>query len=581
MGPTSSDRMTPDVGSKAASAADVRMQWAVRIPMRDGVHLSATLYIGNGARAAPAIFTLTPYIAQTYHDVGVQFAAQGYPFLSVDVRGRGNSDGAFQANGNEARDCYDIIEWLAQQPYCNGKVAMWGGSYSGYVQWAAAKEFPPHLATIAPAAAPFRGVDSPAPNNIFMPYRVQWLTLLAGRTSQEKIFADQPFWNQQFRRWFESGIAFRQLDTLLGSPSSIFQEWLDHPERDAYWDSFNPTAAQYAEIGLPVLSITGMYDTNQRGALRHHCEHLKHCSPQARARHYLIIGPWDHAGTRTPQSEFAGLSIGSAGLLDLLQLHVQWYRWVMQAGPKPPFLRKNVAYYVMDADIWRYADALDDVTARVLSLYLHSNGNASDLFGSGSLAPQEAAGAPDQYVHDPRDVSLARIESAMNPASRIDQRMVHAAQGRQFAYHSAPFDRDTEVCGFFSLEVWLAIDQPDTDFRAVVYEVAVDGNAIELTADTVRARYRSSLREQRLIETRKPLRYAFEHFAFVARRVRAGRRLRLVVGPIHSIFYQKNYNAGGSVSDETVEDARTVTVTLFHDASHPSALHVPLAHASG
>src|SRR5262245_39854539 len=131
------------------------MKWGVKIPLRDGVHLSATAYLPSGhAAPTPAIFTLTPYVGQTYHDRGLYFAEHGYPFLTVDVRGRGNSEGEFEPLIHEARDAFDVVEWLAQQPYCNGQVAMWGGSYGGYVQWAAAKELPPHLAAIAPAAAP-------------------------------------------------------------------------------------------------------------------------------------------------------------------------------------------------------------------------------------------------------------------------------------------------------------------------------------------------------------------------------------------------------------------------------------------
>src|ERR1700741_2910477 len=140
--------------------AQVKFQWGVKIPLRDGVKLNATVYTPRQQKEpAPCVFTLTPYISQSYHDRGVYFAAHGYPFLTVDVRGRGNSEGVFKANGNEARDGYDIVEWLARQPYCNGKVAMWGGSYAGYVQWAAATQLPPHLATIVPVASPFRGVD--------------------------------------------------------------------------------------------------------------------------------------------------------------------------------------------------------------------------------------------------------------------------------------------------------------------------------------------------------------------------------------------------------------------------------------
>ena len=128
---------------QAASPApeDVRFQWGVQIPLRDGVKLSANLYRPRGeSPPLPCVVTLTPYVAQSYHERGVYFAAHGYVFLSVDVRGRGNSEGVFTPFLQEARDGHDVVEWLARQPYCNGKVAMWGGSYAGYAQWASAKE---------------------------------------------------------------------------------------------------------------------------------------------------------------------------------------------------------------------------------------------------------------------------------------------------------------------------------------------------------------------------------------------------------------------------------------------------------
>lgn len=555
-----------------------RMIWGVKIPLRDGIHLNATVYLPEKqAEPAPAIFLLTPYVGQTYHDRGVFFAEHGYPFLTVDVRGRGNSDGVFKANGNEAQDGYDIVEWLARQPYCNGRVAMWGGSYSGYVQWCAAREFPPHLATIVPVAAPYRGVDSPMRNNIFGPYRIQWLTLLAGRTSQDRIFADLRFWNQQFRRWFESGTAFRRIDEFLGNSSPIFQQWLSHPEQDSYWDSFNPTAEQYAKLRMPVLTITGIYDGNQTGALTHYRQHMRNAAPEQRAHHYLVIGPWDHAGTRTPQARFVGLEVGPAALVDLPKLHLDWYAWVMQAGEQPAFLEKNVAYYVMGAEKWRYADTLEAVTSEVVPYFLSSTTNPTDVFTAGAMRPQGAGiDGTDSYVYDPRDISLAGLEATVDPENRVDQRMIHAAAGKQLVYHSAPFQTDTEISGFFSLTVWLAIDQPDTDFRVVIQEIAMDGSAVELCKESVRARYRESLREARLVGTQAPQRYELDSFMFVARLVRKGCRLRLVIGPLNSIFSQKNYNSGNAVADETMADARAVTVRLFHGPSFPSALHVPL-----
>ena len=560
-------------------AAKIEFHWGVKIPMRDGVQLNATVYTPKEQHApAPCIFTLTPYIAQSYHDRGVYFAAHGLPFLTIDVRGRGNSQGEFHPFIQEARDGYDIVEWLAQQPYCNGKVSMWGGSYAGYDQWATAKEFPPHLATIVPVASPYAGVDFPMQYNIFFPYDVQWLTFTGGRASQDRIFGDTEFWQSTYRRWFESGRPFKDFDVMLGNPSPIFQEWLAHPHPDAYWDTYNPTAEQYARLSIPILTITGSYDDDQPGALTHYREYMKNASPEARARHYLVIGPWDHAGTRTPKAEFGGLSFGEASLVDLPKLHLDWYGWTMQNGAKPAFLQKAVAYYVMGADRWRYSDTLEGVTSESRAYALDSAVNATDLFRSGTLeAGKPARGAPDQYVFDPRDVSIAAHQVEIDPEKRlVEQRLVNARRGQQFVYHTAPFERDTEISGTFKLSTWIAIDQPDTDFNVWVFEIAPDSSSIYLTGDVLRARYRESSREPKLITTKQPLRYDFNHFTFVSLMVKKGSRLRLVISPVHSMYAEKNYNAGGVVAGESVADARTVTVRLFHDKSHPSALYVPI-----
>jgi putative CocE/NonD family hydrolase len=558
------------------------MQWAVKIRLRDGIDLNATLYLPeNQTKPSPGIFTLTPYIGQTYHDRGLYFAAHGYPFLAVDARGRGNSEGVFKPNINEAKDGHDVVEWLARQPYCNGQVAMWGGSYAGYDQWATAKEFPPHLATIVPVASPYIGVDFPYRCNVPSPYLMQWLTLVAGRTSQDKLFwNNELFWGERFRKWFESGAPFKDLDSQLGNPSSIFQEWLEHPHQDDYWDGYNPTSEQYGRFSIPILSITGAYDGDQPGALTHYREYSRNTSTAGRERHYLVIGPWDHAGTRSPQAEFAGIKCGPASLVDLPKLHLEWYAWTMQSGPKPQFLKKNVAYYVMGAEKWRYADALEDITARLEPLYLHSITNPTDVFMSGCLTTEGALqSGPDHYVYDPRDVSHAVLESAVDPWSAADQRMVHALAGRRLIYHSAPFEKGREVSGFFKLVAWIAIDQPDTDFKVSIFEIGVDGSSLLLSEDWLRARYREGLRKENLICTKEPLLYNFERFTFVSRLIRQGSRLRIVIGPINSIYSQKNYNSGGLVSAESIQDARTVTVKLYHDASHPSALYIPFGHA--
>ncbi|HEY6922283.1 MAG TPA: CocE/NonD family hydrolase [Steroidobacteraceae bacterium] len=565
-------------GAASVDPPQVELRWGVKIPMRDGVHLQATVYTPrNQPAAAPCILTLTPYIAQSYHDRGMYFAAHGYPFLTVDVRGRGNSEGQFRPLIQEAKDGYDAVEWLAKQPYCNGKVAMWGGSYAGYDQWAAASQRPPHLATIVPAAAPYVGVDFPFRNNIFYTYDVQWLALVNGHAAQVGLFGDDLFWKTHFRHWLETGAAFESLgDGVLGDAAAIFKEWVSHPQQDDYWDRFNPSSEQYSRISLPILTITGSYDDDQPGALQHYREFMQHATAESKARHYLVIGPWDHAGTRTPNAQVGGLTFGPASMLDLPKLHLEWYAWTMQGGPKPAFLQKPVAYYVMQADRWRYADSLEAVTAQQRPYYLESRANATDVVGSGSLQPVPASGAPDHFVHDPRDTHLAQVEYDSDPESLTGQRMIYARRGQQLIYHTAPLERDTEVSGFFKLTTWIAIDAPDTDLDVRVYEVTEDGGSVLLATDLMRARYRDSLRESKLIQTKGPLRYDFDHFTFVSRLIRKNSRLRLVIAPLDSIYNEKNYNSGGVVASATLQAARPVTVTLYHDRAHQSALFVPV-----
>jgi hypothetical protein len=126
------------------------------------------------------------------------------------------------------------------------------------------------------------------------------------------------------------------------------------------------------------------------------------------------------------------------------------------------------------------------------------------------------------------------------------------------------------------LTVWLALDVPDTDFQADVYEILPDGTSVLLANDMKRARYRESLREAKPVPAGEVLKYEFTTFNWFSRQVGAGSRLRLVVASPNSVHVQKNYNGGGDVSRETAKDARTAHVTVYHDAEHPSSLELPI-----
>jgi len=548
----------------------------VRIPLRDGLRLAATVYAPRDRREpVPCILALTPYVADHLHDRGMHFAGAGFVFVAVDVRGRGDSDGEFRPWAHDAQDGYDVIEWLATQAFCNGKVGLYGASYSGYVQWVAAAQSPPHLCTMVPTAAPYPGVDVPIRSNIFSIEEVRWQALVRGRGLQMKLFSDSALWSKKLLGLYEAGRPLREADSALGFPSEAFQEYLQHPEPDDYWDARNPTAEQYSRLQIPILTITGVYDGDQPGALEHYRRHSA-----GGGTHCLLIGPWNHAGCSRPTSEIDGLTVGSASVIDMLDLHSQWYAWTLLDGPRPALLRGNVTYYVMVADRWRYADRLEGITERLDPLYLASGSNPTDVFQSGSLAsePAHSKDGPGGYIYDPRDVSSGAVEAALN-ADRwiVDDSLIHARSGRHLVYHSAPFAHDMEISGFFKLVAWISIDQPDTDIRARVYEVGANAQSVLLTFDSMRARYRESLRRAVLVDTHEPQCYEFNRFTFTSRLLKRGCRLRLVIGPIDSIYEQKNYNSGGVLAHEAIENARTVTVRLFTDREHPSALYVPVA----
>ena len=553
--------------------------WAVKIPMRDGVHLNATVYRPHDQKdPLPVIFELTPYISDSYHARAYYFAQHGYVFAIVDVRGRGNSEGKFNPFFQEPQDGHDIVEWIARQPWSNGKVTMWGGSYAGFDQWMTLREAPEHLATIVPVASAHAGADFPMFKNIFSSYEMQWLTFTSGVTGNENLFGESPFWIEKFREMYLQHRPYKELDQIVGNPSPTFQTWVSHPAVDSYWQSLAIAPDQYRAIHIPILTITGSYDGDQTGAFTYYRSHMKYGTETAKAQHYLIIGPWDHAGTRTPKKEVGGLTFGGASILDMNKLHTDWYDWTLKNGSKPEFLKKRVAYYVMASDEWKYADTLESISNATRTLYLDSDqGHANDVVNSGRMADTKPANSqPDHYVYDPLDLRPADLEKEEIKNSLTDQRYALNLFGNGVLYHSEPFAKDTEISGFAKLTAWIAMDVPDTDFSTTLYEILPDGTSVELTSDNIRARYRESLSQEKLVKPGEVNFYVFDGFTFFSRQIAKGSRLRLVLNCPNSIYVEKNYNSGGVVAEGTAKDAKTAHITVYHDAAHPSRLELPI-----
>lgn len=569
--------------AEAASAYTIR--WDLKVPMRDGRKLSAVLYRPEGQKGPlPVIVTLTPYTATEgpNHQMGSYLAKNGYVFLAVDLRGRGSSDGGHQFFRSEHKDGYDAVEWAARQPWCNGKVGMWGVSYQGYTQWATAKNRPAHLATMVPTASCYPGRDFPYMNGVPLSYMVRWLASVAGRTDQwHGLAGDDDFWIERYRSFAIRRKPAREFDAWTGTSSSIFREWLAHPDFDRTWTVTVPSASDYRAMTFPILTITGAYDDDQPGALAYYREHM--AAAGSGANHFLVIGPWEHHGTGTPGDGYAGVPFGPASKIDMKALHRAWYDWTLKGGAKPAFLQKRVAVYVQGDDSWRFADRVEDLGGTRRSLYLHSDGGAS-LQRPGSLGPslpgEEAA---DHFSFDPRDPAPAQEEGP--PAAKY---LAHAGSAllagtdlfqsttRATVFETAPFENAAVVIGSPTLSVWVRMDVPDTDFFASIYEVLADGSILQLSNDILRTRYRNSRTKAEPMKPGIATRLDFNAFKFFARRIAKGSRLRLAFGNLTDPSFFQNQNSGKNVSEEADQDAGVAHIKLLHDTEHPSVLELPM-----
>lgn len=561
-------------------APQVDIHWGARIPMRDGVELNAVIYRPTGqTRPGPVIVTQTPYVADEYHERAMGFAARGYAFVIVDVRGRGSSEGEFEYHAAGRDDGHDVVEWLARQPWSNGQVAGQGGSYAGANQWLTAAAGPEGLRTIMPRASAYMGLDVPMRGGISYTQRLTWVASTLGRAANDAFAGDILYWGSKLITAFREHVPFNQLDTwVMGRPSELFQTWLAHPSIDRYYTDMRPSDDDYRRIDMPVLSISGYYDGSLTGSLAYYREHLRHGPSTAARDHYLILGPWDHALTGRPRPELGGMALGDASVIDMGALQIAWYDWVLKGGPRPAFLQKNVAYFTQGANEWRYADRLDAIPTRPQTLYLTATSDTLTTQAPGGLADQTPGpGTVGRYAYDPLDVEKSIRHTLSRPSQYTDQTAMDALDGDGLVYDTPVFETDTDFTGIPEVTLFASMDVPDTDFQLQLYEMKGDGKAELVSHAMLRARYRNSLSEPELAPVGEVVRYHFDNFHFFSRRVAAGSRLRLVITAPNSVLVQKNYNSGGDVSAETAADARVANVVIHQGPGVESRLVLPLA----
>jgi putative CocE/NonD family hydrolase len=564
------------------------------IPMRDGVELEAWIFKPSHLTAkAPTVLELTQYdIDGGRQKDFLEFVRRGYVFVQVLVRGRGRSGGVKSDNlGLQVgRDGFDAVEWIAKQSWSDGHVVMYGGSFVGMTQWRTAAQHPPHLSGIAPYVPIYPGWDVPNTNGIPQAWSAVIMGFVSGRSLNTGFIANPNYWQGKMLEQYAAYRPFAELDDAIGIAQddwytvnehgqkfSFMKEWLNHLGDETFNLAAEPSSQDYAEMNFPVLTATGDFDDDQPGALHYYRNYVAHAQPAELAKNFLVIGPWDHLGTQHPQKQIEGLSIPDAAVIDMNKLHADWYDWVLGRGPQPAFLREHVAYFMLGADEWRYAQTLAAASSgEDLHFFLSApEGTPKDVFHSGSLLPKAPGSEPPAtIVSDPHE--LPELAVAKYAADEDLTSQFRGFENRTITFHSEPFAHDTEVAGQMRLKLIVQADAPDFDLWAQVLMVRPDGSTVNLGEDIRRARFRNSVFKAELLKPDDVVEIPFE-FSWMARRIPAGARLRLTIAPLNSPNYQKNFNTGGRLGYERIEDARIAHIRIFHDAERKSLLTIPLA----
>ena len=288
----------------------------------------------------PALLNFTIYTDKLVSEAR-RTASNGYAAVEGLTRGKGCSPDPPVPYEHDGDDASAVIDWISRQPWSDGRVGMYGGSYEGFTQWAAAKHMPKALKALMPSVAAAPGIDVPMEGNVFQSFVYYWpLYAASGKTLDAAAIDDRARWLRMQRQWYVGGRPYRELDRIDGTPNPFFDRWLDHPAYDSYWQRMIPYGQDFARIDIPILTTTGYYDGGQIGALYYFIEHHR---ARPGAEHYLLIGPYDHVrgqrGTISPLGEeltaLNGYETDPAAQIDLGELRYQWFEGV----PSPPCCR--------------------------------------------------------------------------------------------------------------------------------------------------------------------------------------------------------------------------------------------------
>jgi uncharacterized protein len=528
------------------------------IPTADGASIHVLMVRPrSSAKPLAALLEFTIYEAQNY---AKECAAHGYVGVVAYARGKHGGARAVVPYQHDAADARAVIEWIAKQPWSNGRVGMYGEGYSGFAAWAAAKHLPTALKAIAVSDPTAPGIDAPMGGNIFHNSAYRWSSYVGkAAASIDKSFYDDELWRALDQKWYRSGKRYRDLGRLHQVPNPIFQRWLNHPSYDLYWQKMMPFRKEFARINIPVLMTTGYYSGSAPGALYYFSQHHWY-SPQADDT--LVIGPYDDTAIqRGPSAMLQDYSVDPAALIDLRELRYHWFDHVLKDGVMPSLLKDHVNYQVMGTNEWRHAPSLEAMANKSLRYYLDSatSGEAHRL----TLHKAARLASIRQTVNftDRGDVAWTAPTDFISKSLALRNALLFASE---------PFSKTTEFNGLFSGHLDFTVNKMDMDLNVTFYELLPSGDYLRLFNPTYefRASYVRDRIHRHLLKAGERQQLMIKSERITSRQLQAGSRLVMILGINKRPDREINYGTGNDVSEESITDGKVALKIQWYNDSY-------------
>ena len=558
----------------------IRILHDQKVPMRDGVRLSADVYLPVGARSIPTILFRTPYesTAENHIAWACSWAKDGYAAVVQDCRGRYESEGEFYPFRHDGADGYDTMDWIVRQGWSDGNIGMWGRSYGALVQWHTAPLGHPALRCLAPHVVPDDYFNEyHYPGGAFQ-LSLSYSTVVLWSASVSLTRKGSGMLMNNSRSLMH--LPLMELDEIaLGRRIGYWRDWLEHCTDDEYWQSVS-TTRHHEQIKVPVFQQGGWFDPYVR-SLFSNFERMRAVGQGDAAKvQRVMIGPWSHE--EPPAVRMGDLAFPAAEQYSLRDEERRWFDHWLKGRDNGVERDAPVNIFMMGPDKWVSASGWPLPDTEAMVLFLASGGRANSFYGDGALRPEPKAGsASDKFSYDPDDPvptlgGVHSIQSSTEYSDRpllagpVDQRPIERRDD-VLVYTGDEVTTDMSLAGPVEVILYAASSARDTDFTAKLVDVYPDGRALLLTEGIIRARYRQSLRVPELLERGEVAEYHLVLYpsGWV---VRKGHRLRLDVSSSNFPRFSRNLNTGGPVATDTRRV--TATQTVLHGAAYPSHVTV-------